>query len=83
MLYNLEFFKFQLTQVVSNPKIERHSVLNELILIHHKENVSLNTNDVEKEVIVDSECAASVLRGSHIYAPGVMAMMSGEYVYFI
>lgn len=53
-----------------------------MILIHHKEDVDLNVTNIEKEVIVDVECAASVLRGAHIYAPGVMGMMSGRYFLF-
>lgn len=32
----------------------------------------------EKEVIVDTCCAAAVLRGAHIFAPGVMGMTSGK-----
>lgn len=30
-----------------------------------------------KEIIVDASCAAAVLRGAHIYAPGVINMLSG------
>lgn len=30
-----------------------------------------------KEVVVDSACGAAVLRGAHIYAPGVMNMLAG------
>lgn len=29
-----------------------------------------------KEIIVDGSCAAAVLRGAHIYSPGVLAMQS-------
>lgn len=32
---------------------------------------------LSKEVIVDVNCAAAVLRGAHIYAPGVLGMQSG------
>lgn len=60
-----------------NSKIERHDAFKELLLIHHKEDANLKEADAQKEIIVDTECAASVLRGSHIYAPGVMAMMCG------
>lgn len=31
----------------------------------------------ENEVIVDVHCAAAVLRGAHIFAPGVIGMLSG------
>ncbi|KAL5291419.1 NSUN6 family protein [Megaselia abdita] len=30
-----------------------------------------------KEVIVDKSCGAALLRGAHLYAPGVLAMQSG------
>lgn len=72
----IRLFFFQLAEVC-HTKIEKHETLKELILIHHKDNVDLKETDIEKEVIVDTECAASVLRGSHLYAPGVMAMMCG------
>lgn len=31
-----------------------------------------------KEVIIDADCAAAVLRGAHIYAPGVLGMQIGS-----
>ncbi|XP_017861004.1 PREDICTED: LOW QUALITY PROTEIN: putative methyltransferase NSUN6 [Drosophila arizonae] len=34
-------------------------------------------DDCRKELIVDTSCGAAVLRGAHIYAPGVLAMESG------
>lgn len=30
-----------------------------------------------KEVIVDATCGAAVLRGAHVFAPGVMGMPAG------
>lgn len=74
-MFDLKLF-LQLAEIC-DLKIEQHDTLKELILVHHKEAVDLRNTDAEKEVIVDSECGASVLRGSHIYAPGVMAMMCG------
>lgn len=29
-----------------------------------------------KEIVVDVNCAASILRGAHLYAPGVLSMAS-------
>ncbi|CAG9819441.1 unnamed protein product [Phaedon cochleariae] len=40
----------------------------------------MNLNEYEKEIIIDVDCAAAVLRGAHIYAPGVMGMMSGSQI---
>lgn len=33
------------------------------------------------EIIVDAACGAAVLRGSHIFAPGVMALPPSTYFY--
>ncbi|XP_030573033.1 putative methyltransferase NSUN6 [Drosophila novamexicana] len=37
----------------------------------------INYDDCRKEVIVDTSCGAALLRGAHIYAPGVLAMETG------
>ncbi|XP_039966533.1 tRNA (cytosine(72)-C(5))-methyltransferase NSUN6 isoform X2 [Bactrocera neohumeralis] len=34
-------------------------------------------SDLQREVVVDSCCGAALLRGAHIYAPGVLAMEAG------
>jgi hypothetical protein len=31
----------------------------------------------EREVIVDAVCGAAVLRGAHVFAPGIMGMPTG------
>ncbi|RZC37461.1 methyltransferase NSUN6, partial [Asbolus verrucosus] len=61
-------------------KIEQHPHCEEAIIIHHPKvaNPQLKIND--NEVIVDTVCAAAVLRGAHIYAPGVMGMTSGSQI---
>lgn len=65
------------------PKIEFHKELPEVITIKnrnsqlHLPTISL---DGEKEVIVDVSCAASLLRGAHLYGPGVLAMLSNTTV---
>lgn len=33
-----------------------------------------------QEVIVDSLCAAAVLRGAHVFAPGVMGLPASKYL---
>jgi predicted ribosome-associated RNA-binding protein Tma20 len=35
----------------------------------------------EREVIVDATCGAAVLRGAHVFAPGIMGMPTGA-IYF-
>lgn len=60
------------------PKLEKHAVLPEVLVIHHEEPAEVKCFDVEKEIVVDTDCAAAVLRGANIFAPGVIAMMSGN-----
>lgn len=59
------------------PKIEPLNLLPEIILIRNIDEILISTCPLQcKEVIVDTSCAAAVLRGSHIYGPGVLAMQS-------
>lgn len=58
--------------------MEKHPILEEVIVIHHAVKTELNLENINKEIIVDTECASAVLRGANVYAPGVMAMMSGK-----
>lgn len=66
-----------------------HPLIPNVIIIHHNfENNTGLLEIYEKEVIVDTDCAAAILRGAHIYAPGVLAMMSGlekltKLIYFV
>lgn len=39
---------------------------------------SVTVDPTGKEVIVDALCAAAVLRGAHVFAPGVMGLPSSE-----
>ena len=37
-----------------------------------------------REIIVDATCGAAVLRGAHVFAPGIMGMPTGAiYLYFL
>lgn len=40
--------------------------------------VYLDLKKYPDEIIVDARCGAAVLRGSHVYAPGIMGMPSGN-----
>ncbi|KAJ9583814.1 hypothetical protein L9F63_021846, partial [Diploptera punctata] len=57
------------------PDLKIHPVLKDTIIIGNCKQAEINC--VEKEVIVDAVCGAAVLRGAHIYAPGVMGMLPG------
>lgn len=64
------------------PKIEINNQIPELITIKNlntKMNLSPNL-DIQKEIIVDVSCGASILRGAHLYGPGVLAMPSNTSV---
>lgn len=60
------------------PEVELFASIPEMILIQSiDENaISYQPCPHHKEIIVDVSCGAAVLRGSHIYSPGVMAMQS-------
>lgn len=40
--------------------------------------VSLDLKRYPDEIIIDAVCGAAVLRGSHVYAPGVIGMPNGK-----
>ena len=48
---------------------------------------SLDETDLRpqgREIIVDATCGAAVLRGAHVFAPGIMGMPKGAiYFYFL
>lgn len=51
-----------------------------MIVIHHQSPIDLSLTDINKEVVIDTNCAAAVLRGANIYAPGIMGMMTGKFI---
>ncbi|XP_065155166.1 tRNA (cytosine(72)-C(5))-methyltransferase NSUN6 isoform X2 [Atheta coriaria] len=55
------------------PKIYKHSTL-DMLVIEHLDEKYLDLEKVSKEVVIDHKCAAAVLRGAHIFAPGVIGM---------
>jgi predicted ribosome-associated RNA-binding protein Tma20 len=47
---------------------------------------SLDETDLrpqEREIIVDATCGAAVLRGAHVFAPGIMGMPTGAIYFFL
>ncbi|XP_022907748.2 tRNA (cytosine(72)-C(5))-methyltransferase NSUN6 [Onthophagus taurus] len=61
----------------NNIKVEIHPILKEVIIIHNIPIERLDLNKEKQEVIIDVHCGASVLRGAHIFAPGVIGMQKG------
>ncbi|XP_023310788.1 putative methyltransferase NSUN6 isoform X2 [Anoplophora glabripennis] len=59
--------------------VEKHLLIPNVIVIQHDLEKKI-LEKYDKEVVVDVDCASAVLRGAHIYAPGVLAMMSGTQV---
>lgn len=58
------------------PEIVFHSALKEVILLSNWDVSELDLVERKKQVVVDEQCGAAVLRGAHIFAPGVLGMLS-------
>jgi predicted ribosome-associated RNA-binding protein Tma20 len=56
---------------------ERPAWCEDAIILHHPKRDNLQLKIYDKEIVVDATCGAAVLRGAHIYAPGVMGMITG------
>lgn len=65
------------------PSVKVHRHLNDCIVISPMDKSLLDVSPKNKEVIVDIPTGQSVLRGSHVFAPGIMAMTFGKIIYFI
>ncbi|XP_044731527.1 tRNA (cytosine(72)-C(5))-methyltransferase NSUN6 [Chrysoperla carnea] len=62
------------------PKIYEHPSLPDVIIV---EKLTKYTDELDKnlnEVIVDPICGAAILRGSHIFAPGVLGLLSASQI---
>lgn len=60
-----------------------HKNFNDCIVISPIDKSLLDMNPRKEEIIVDISTGRSVLRGSHIFAPGIMAMSSGNLILYI
>ncbi|KAF5273952.1 hypothetical protein FQA39_LY01067 [Lamprigera yunnana] len=67
----------KMTLTSNIPKVEIHPTLLDFIILHNQDTKYLNLSKNSNEVIIDVHCAAAVLRGAHIFAPGVIGMLSG------
>ncbi|KAJ8961335.1 hypothetical protein NQ314_005946 [Rhamnusium bicolor] len=61
-------------------KIDIHPSISDVIVIHNNDINEKLLERHDKQIVVDVDCAAALLRGAHVYAPGVMAMMSGTQI---
>ncbi|XP_065214324.1 tRNA (cytosine(72)-C(5))-methyltransferase NSUN6 [Planococcus citri] len=57
------------------PSIKVHDTIPECITIGRLNEAQLDLIPVPDEVIVDAFCGAAVLRGAHVFAPGVLGML--------
>lgn len=64
--------------IEKKPSVKLYKNLNDCIVISSMDKSLLELSPKSEEVIVDVYTGQSVLRGSHIYAPGIMAMTSGK-----
>lgn len=53
-------------------------ILRDDCLVLEKWNQDVTFTRAQKEVIVDCACASAVLKGAHIYAPGVIGLASSK-----
>ncbi|XP_015180964.1 PREDICTED: putative methyltransferase NSUN6 isoform X2 [Polistes dominula] len=60
------------------PTITTFPHLSEIITVHSwDESINLDLSKRSKEVIVDAICGSAVLRGSHVFAPGILGIPHG------
>lgn len=62
---------------MKTPEIKVHPLIPDCIVISAWDVAELDLLPKNNEVIVDAVCGTSVLRGSNIYAKGVMGMLPG------
>lgn len=65
------------------PSVKLHRHLSDCIVISPMDKSLLDISPKSKEVIVDIATGQSVLRGSHVFAPGIMAMTFGKIIHFV
>lgn len=66
----------------NKPLVKIHSQLNDCIVVSHIDTSLLDISPKSEEVIIDIATGQSALRGSHIFAPGIMAMTPGKIILF-
>lgn len=73
---SLQQYLLQLADVFATKQIPSFYFLKPDCLILERWSDSVTVDPTGKEVIVDALCAAAVLRGAHVFAPGVMGLPS-------
>ncbi|XP_059052886.1 tRNA (cytosine(72)-C(5))-methyltransferase NSUN6 [Achroia grisella] len=71
--------------LTQSTKLNTHEIPNVYLLrpdclILEQWSNDINFEKTEKEVIVDVSCAAAVLRGAHVFAPGVMGLPANLHI---
>ncbi|XP_046391354.1 tRNA (cytosine(72)-C(5))-methyltransferase NSUN6 [Ischnura elegans] len=61
----------------SLPDLFVHPLIRDVIVLGPRKTPAVQSAPYGKDVIVDSICGAAVLRGAHVYAPGVLGMPAG------
>ncbi|KAH8307146.1 hypothetical protein KR044_006021 [Drosophila immigrans] len=59
------------------PRVYGLPELPEMLCIGPLDTADTRYDDARKQLIVDTSCGAALLRGAHIFAPGVLAMEAG------
>lgn len=58
--------------------MKAHDVVPECVIISKLNTANLDLTSKPNEIIVDPACGAAVLRGSHVFAPGVMGALPSK-----
>lgn len=82
MTLKLLSYYFQQSKELNCDQIPKFYLLKPDCLILEQWPESIAMEKTGKEVIVDALCAAAVLRGAHVFAPGVMGLPTSKYFHF-
>lgn len=55
----------------------QHDQIPELVIVSNRSKSRIVSHIFETEVIVDAVCGTAVLRGAHVFAPGVLGISKG------
>ncbi|KAB0795030.1 hypothetical protein PPYR_11869 [Photinus pyralis] len=79
--FKLEDIRKLVEKIVDKGKVEVHPNFPDLLLLHHPDKASCpHLVKESNEVVVDVNGATAILRGAHVFAPGVIGMLQGAKV---
>lgn len=79
-MFHNTFFTFKQCKELNSPAIPKISCIRPDCLVVEQWPVEAVVERSQYEVIVDTMCGAAVLRGAHVYAPGVLGLPASRYI---